>query len=293
VLLTDIEFHEANTLKEASEWMGQYAPDARLMAGGTDVLVDLKTGRYSTSHVVSLNRIAALRGLTTTNGSLRIGALTTPNQLWASTVIWERFPAIVDAVRDMAVPQIRNMATVGGNIAGAVPSGDMPPILIVLNASVILWSRSGEREVPLQDFFVGPRQTVRRDDEILTEIRVPYPPPRFGAAYTPFALREANGCAVAAVAASLQLDEKGIIRNARVCVGAVAPVPKLAQKAGAVLVGKAADKAAFRESAEAAQEISQPISDIRSSADYRRELIGILTRRALDTARQRAIGERP
>ncbi len=293
MLLTDIEFHEANTLKEASEWMGQYAPDARLMAGGTDVLVDLKTGRYSTSHVVSLNRIAALRGLTTTNGSLRIGALTTPNQLWASTVIWERFPAIVDAVRDMAVPQIRNMATVGGNIAGAVPSGDMPPILIVLNASVILWSRSGEREVPLQDFFVGPRQTVRRDDEILTEIRVPYPPPRFGAAYTPFALREANGCAVAAVAASLQLDEKGIIRNARVCVGAVAPVPKLAQKAGAVLVGKAADKAAFRESAEAAQEISQPISDIRSSADYRRELIGILTRRALDTARQRAIGERP
>jgi carbon-monoxide dehydrogenase medium subunit len=293
VLLTDIEFHEANTLKEASEWMGQYAPNARLMAGGTDVLVDLKTGRYSTSHVISLNRITALRGLTTTNGSLRIGALTTPNQLWASTVIWEQFPAIVDAVRDMAVPQIRNMATVGGNIAGAVPSGDMPPILVALNASVILWSRSGEREVPLQDFFVGPRQTVRRDDEILTEIRVPYPPPRFGAAYTPFALREANGCSVAAVAASLLLDEKGIIRDARVCVGAVAPIPKLAQEAGAVLVGKAADNAAFRRAAEEAMETSRPISDIRSSADYRRELVGILTRRALDTARQRAMGERP
>jgi CO/xanthine dehydrogenase FAD-binding subunit len=293
VLLTEIEFHEANSLKEASDWMAKYAPDARLMAGGTDVLVDLKTGRYSTSHVVSLNRIAALRGLTTTNGSLRIGALTTPNQLWASTVIWERFPAIVDAVRDMAVPQIRNMATVGGNIAGAVPSGDTPPILIVLNASVILWSRSGEREVPLEDFFLGPRQTVRKDDEILTEIRVPYPPPRFGAAYSPFALREANGCAVAAVAASLQLDEKNIIRNARICAGAVAPVPKLAKKAGAVLVGKAADAAAFRQAAEEAQEISQPISDIRSSADYRRELIGILTRRALETARQRAMGGRP
>lgn len=293
MLLTDIEFHEANTLKEASEWMGQYAPNARLMAGGTDVLVDLKTGRYSTSHVVSLNRISALRGLTTTDGSLRIGALTTPNQLQASTVIWERFPAILEAVRDMAVPQIRNMATVGGNVAGAVPSGDMPPILIVLNASVILWSRSEEREVPLQDFFVGPRQTVRRDDEILTEIRVPYPPPRFGAAYSRFALREANGCAVATVAASLRLDEKGVIRDARVCVGAVAPIPKLAQKAGAVLLGKPADKAAFRQAAQEAQEISQPISDIRSSADYRRELIGILTRRALDAARQRALGERP
>jgi CO/xanthine dehydrogenase FAD-binding subunit len=293
VVLTDIEFHEANTLKEASEWMGQYAPNARLMAGGTDVLVDFKTGRYSVSHVVSLNRISALRGLTTTDGSLRIGALTTPNQLRASTVIWEKFPAILDAVRDMAVPQIRNMATVGGNVAGAVPSGDMPPILMVLNASVVLWSPSREREVPLQDFFVGPRQTVRRDDEILTEIRVPYPPPRFGAAYSRFALREANGCAVATVAASLRLDEKGIIRDARVCVGAVAPIPKLAQKAGAVLIGKSADKAAFRQAAEEAQEISQPISDIRSSAGYRRELIGVLTGRALDAARLRALGERP
>jgi aerobic carbon-monoxide dehydrogenase medium subunit len=293
VLLTDIEFHEANTLKEASEWMGQYSPNVRLMAGGTDVLVDLKTGRYRANHVVSLNRISALRGLTTTNGSLRIGALSTPNQLRASTIVWERFPAILDAIRDMAVPQIRNMATIGGNVAGAVPSGDMPPILIVLNASVILWSPSGEREVPLQDFFVGPRQTVRSDDEILTEIRIPYPPPRFGAAYSRFALREANGCPVATVAASLRLDEKGIIRDARVCVGAVAPIPKLAQNAGAVLMGKPADNAAFRQAAEEAQEISQPISDIRSSADYRRELIGILTRRALDAARQRALGERP
>lgn len=290
MLLTDIAFHEANTLKEASEWMGQYAPDARLMAGGTDLLVDLKTGRYGTSHVVSLNRLTALRGLATTNGSLRIGARTTPNQLWASTTIWERFPAIVDAVRDMAVPQIRNMATVGGNIAGAVPSGDMPPILIAMNASVILWSLSGEREVPLEGFFTGPRQTVRKHEEILTEIRLPYPPPRFGAAYAPFALREANGCAVASVAASLRLDEKGIIQDARVCVGAVAPIPKLVKAARTALVGKIAGPAAFRLAAEAARDTSQPISDIRSSADYRRELIGILTRRALESARQRALG---
>jgi len=290
VLLTDIEFHEANTLKEASEWMGQYAPNARLMAGGTDLLVDLKTGRYGTGHVVSLNRIAALRGLATTNGSLRIGALTTPNQLWASTTIWERFPAILDAVRDMAVPQIRNMATVGGNIAGAVPSGDLPPILVVLNASVILWSSLGEREVPLEDFFVGPRQTVRRHEEILTEIRLPYPTPRFGAAYAPFALREANGCALAAVAASLRLDEKGIIRDARICLGAVAPIPKLAKTAMAALVGKVAGSAAFHQAVEEATKSSQPISDIRGSADYRRKLIGILTRRALESARQRALG---
>ena len=292
MLLTDIEFHEANTLKEASDWMGRYAPNARLMAGGTDVLVDLKTGRYSTDHIVTLHRIAALRGLKTTDGHLRIGTLTTPNQLWEATTIWEKFPAILDAVRDMAVPQIRNMATVGGNIAGAVPSGDLPPILMALKASVILWSSSGEREVALEDFFVGPRQTVRKDDEILTEIRVPYPPARFGAAYAPFALREANGCAVAAVAASLLLDEKGIIREARVCLGAVAPIPKLVKSVGAALVGKVADAATFRKAADEAKAATQPISDIRSSADYRRELVFILTRRALETARERALGGR-
>lgn len=290
MLLTEIEFHDASTLKEASEWMSRYAPDARLMAGGTDLLVDLKTSRYGTSHVVSINRIAALRGLTTTNGSLRIGALTTASDLLNSTVIWERFPGIRDAVKDLAVLQIRNMATIGGNLAGAVPSGDLPPILIALNASVNLWSVSGEREVPLEDFFTGPRQTVRRHDEILTEIRVPNPPARFGAAYVPFALREANGCAVASVAASLLLDEKAIIREARVCLGAVAPIPKLAKAVSAVLVGKIADQTTFGRAAEEARQSSLPISDVRGSADYRRNLIAVLTRRALDNARKRALG---
>jgi len=290
MLLNDIEFHEASTLREASEWMGRYAPDARLMAGGTDLLVDLKTRRCSTNHVVSINRIAALRGLTTTNGSLRIGALTTASDLHNATMIWERFPGIVDAVKDMAVLQIRNMATIGGNIAGAVPSGDLPPILVVLNASVMLWSVSGERQVPLEDFFTGPRQTVRKQDEILTEIRVPYPPPRFGAAYVPFALREANGCAVASVAASLLVDEKNVIRDARVCLGAVAPVPKLAKTVGAALVGKLADEAAFGRAAKEAKEVALPISDVRGSANYRRELIGILTQRALHSAHKRAVG---
>lgn len=290
MLLTEIDFHEASTLKEASELMGRYAPDARLMAGGTDLLVDLKSGRYSTSHVVSINRIAALRGLTTTNGSLRIGALTLASDLLNSTVIWEQFPGILDAVKDMAVLQIRNMATIGGNIAGGVPSSDLPPILIALNASVILWSVSGEREVPLEDFFTGPRTTVRKQNEILTEIRLPYPPARFGAAYAPFALREANGCSVASVAASLLLDAQSVIRDARVCVGAVAPTPKLVQPATAALVGRVADQAAFASAAEQAMQSALPITDIRGSADYRRQLVGIMTRRALENARKRALG---
>ncbi|MBI3933622.1 MAG: xanthine dehydrogenase family protein subunit M [Acidobacteria bacterium] len=291
MLLTDIELHEAATLEQASELMGRYAPDVRLLAGGTDLLVDLRTGRFSTCHLVSINRIGALRGIAATDKGVRIGTLTTPNQMASSPIIREQFAAVLDATRDMAAPQIRNMATVGGNIACGVPSGDLPPILMVMNASVILWSLSGEREVPLDRFFLGPRQTVRRTDEILTQIFVPYPPRRCGAAYERFALREANACAVAGVAASLLFEEHNIVRDARICLGAVAPTPKLVKLAGTLLLGKAADEQAISQAAEAAMEASEPISDIRGSADYRREVVGILTRRALLRARQRALGE--
>ncbi|MBI3940485.1 MAG: xanthine dehydrogenase family protein subunit M [Acidobacteria bacterium] len=290
MLLSDIELHQATTLEQASELMARYAPGGRLLAGGTDLLVDLKTGRVHSNHVVSIQRIAALRGISVANGEMRIGALTTASQLAFSAVVQEQFPAILDATRDMAAPQIRNMATVGGNIASAVPSGDLPPILIVMNASVILWSPSGAREVPLDSFFVGPRETVRREEEILTEIRVPFPPRGFGAAYQRFALREANACAVAAVAASLWCNEDRSIRDARICVGAAAPTPKLVPAINTLLAGKLPDEKAIQRAAGATVEACRPISDIRGSAEYRRELIGVLTRRALQSARQRALG---
>ena len=252
-------------------------------------MVNLKTDRYRVGHVVSLNRIAALRGISPADGGVRIKALTTVNQLAACATIRERFPAILDATREMASPQIRNLATVGGNIAGAVPCADLPPILTVLRARISLWSSSGERVLPLEAFFIGPRQTVRRGGEILAEIFVPYPSARFGAAYARFGLREANAVAVAGVAAGLSLGEDGRVAEARICLCAVAPTPKLVTAAES-LVGKALDDAALDRAAAAAMEASQPISDLRGTADYRRDLVGILTRRALVTAQKRAAG---
>lgn len=290
MLLTEVEIHEASTLEQASQLMAQYGPEARLLAGGTDILVDLKTDRFNINHMVSIQRIAKLRGVSATEKGLRIGALTTANQLAAAPLVQQRFPAILDATRDMAAPQIRNMATVGGNLACAVPSADLPPILMVMNASVILWSLRGEREVSLDRFFTGPRQTVRRDDEILTEIRLPFPPQGFGAAYARFGLREANACALAGVAASLLLDERQIVRDARICLGAVAPTPLLIPTARVLLLGKKAEGEPLRQAVEMAMEVSKPISDIRGSAEYRRDLIGVLTQRALVSARQRALG---
>jgi len=292
MILSEAEFHEASTLEQASELMGCWGAQAQLLAGGTNLLVDLKTDRFRTGHVISINRIAALRGISAADGGVRIGALTTINQLAASAVIRERFPALLDAARVMASPQIRNLATVGGNIAGAVPCADLPPVLAVMCASVSLWSPSGSRTLPIEAFFVGPRETVRRSDEILSEIFVPDAPARSGAAYARFGLRQANSVSVAAVAASLILKADGAVDKARICLSAVAGKPTLVADAQSTLAGNVLDKSSLDRAAEAAMATAQPISDVRGSANYRRELIGTLTRRALLMAQKRAAGEK-
>ncbi len=285
--LPDVELHQAATLAEAQALLASYAPDARLLAGGTDLLVDLKTGRMSVRHLVSCGRIAALRGVTESERGLRIAALTTVAQLDRAIAGDGRYAALLDATRQMAAPQIRNMATVGGNIASAVPCADLPGPLMAMNASVVLSAARGEREVALERFFVGPRKTVRRDDEVLIAVIVPNPPPRFGAAYARFALREGNAIAVAAVAASLVLSTDGTIREARVVLGAVAPVPLWAEAAVRELSGVAPTDEVFARAGAAASAAAQPISDVRGSAEYRRTLIGVLTRRALHAAMRR------
>ncbi len=284
----DIELHEAATVEEAAALKARQAPNARLLAGGTDLLVDLKAGRIGVAHVISINRIDALRGLSELGGGLRIGALTTITQLGHSPIVSERFLPILDAACKMAAPQIRNVATVGGNIACAVPCADLPPILTAMHASVVLWSPKGQRNVPLNTFFVGARRTILHDDEVLTAILVPKPPMGFGAAYARFALRNGNAVAVAAVATGITLDRNNAVRDARIVLGAVAPIPKLVESAGAKLVGQSPDEDAFSHAADAAMNAAEPISDVRGSADYRRELIGVLTRRALTTALDRA-----
>jgi carbon-monoxide dehydrogenase medium subunit len=286
--IPDVELHQVNTLDEAAALMARHAPDARLLAGGTDLLVDLKTGRVSVCHLVSLNRLDEMRGVTETGEGLRIGALTTISELESSTVVRERYVPILDAAGQMAARQIRNRATAGGNVSCAVPCADLPPILTAMNATVRLWSPGAEREIPLDGFYTGPRQTVRRDDEVLTSIEVPKPPAGFGAAYERFAQRDGNAIAVAAVAASLLLDGEGTVREGRLVLNAVAPTPKSVRKAAKALAGRPADDEAFRAAAILAREAAEPISDARGSAEFRRELVEVLARRALGRALERA-----
>jgi aerobic carbon-monoxide dehydrogenase medium subunit len=282
-----IEVHKAATLEEAGALLGRFAPDVRLLAGGTDVLVDLKSARYTVSHLIALGAIKGLRGVTRRSDGLRIGALTTLTELDRSPLIAGAYAALRDAVSQMATPQVRNAATVGGNVAGAVPCADLPPILIAMNATALLWSARGERSVALEDLIVGPRRTILRDDELLAAVDVPAPPARFGAAYARFGLREANAIAVAGVAAAVELNGDETVRGARIALCAVAPVPRLARSAALALEGRVLDEAACVQAAAAAGAEAEPISDLRGSADYRRKLVNTLARRALLAARQR------
>lgn len=290
--LPSIEVHECTTLEEATGLMDRHAPNARFLAGGTDVLVDLKTGRYKIGHLISINRIAALRGITMTADGLNIGALTPITEVNRSELVQQHAPAILDASREMAAQQIRNMATVGGNICCAAPCADLPPILMALNASIELVSPQGKRCVALDSFFVSYRQTAIGSSELLSAVVVPNCRPRFGAAYARFGLREGNSIAVAGVAASLGFNHDGTIADARIVLGSVAPTPKSADAAAAALVGKLPLPEIFEEAAKLAREAAEPISDVRGSAEYRRELVGVLTGRALQTAAERAGAEK-
>lgn len=286
--MPDFELHETSTLAEASDLLRRYGTDARLLAGGTDLLVDLRSARVRVGHVISLNRIDDLRGISMSEAGLRIGALTTIAQLDRSDIVRERFSPIIDATSRMSAPPIRSVATVGGNIVSAVPCADLPPILATMHASVALWSPEGERSVPLASLFVGPRQTTLCEGEVLSAVLVPCMRSRFGAAYERFGLRDGNAIAVASVAGSLELERDDTVRECRIVLGAVAPIPKLVESASAALVGKKPEADAFREAAAAAMSAAEPICDVRGSAEFRRELVGVLTQRALKTALQRA-----
>lgn len=286
--IPDFEIHTATSLHDASRLLAEHGPDARLLAGGTDLLVDLKSGRDTTTHVISIQNIGEIRELRLSDAGLTIGATTTLADLDAFVADLPAYRAIGDATGQMASVQIRNMATVGGNIGSAVPCADLPPILIAMNASVTLCSTSAERTIALQDFFIGPRATIRQHDEVLKAIFVPAPTALSGSAYERFALRDGNAIAVAGVAAMIEVDAEDVVQDARISMSAVAPTPGLIEPASAAMIGRPLCEETLSAAARAAAEAAQPICDLRGSAEFRLEIVGVLTRRAVKRAHARA-----
>lgn len=286
--LSDIRLHKPQSIAEAVKLLGELE-GARLLAGGTDLLVDIKQGLIQVKSLISLQEIEELKGIEEDGGRIRVGALVTPQQILSSSLILQHIPALADAARSMASTQIRSLATTGGNIASAVPSADLPPILIAADATVIL-DCGISRQLPLSQFFTGPRETVCGAGEVMTSLVIPHPPPQTGLSYQKVAPREANALAVVGVASRITL--KGAkIEKAAFVLGAVAPTPVLAAKASDLLCGREPSEGLFDKAAALAKEEGKPISDIRASAWYRKELIQILTRRALDMALARAQGQ--
>lgn len=284
--LLNIKLHEPHSLADALKLLRELE-DMRVLAGGTDLLVEIKEGSTEAKHLLSLQKINELKGIKIQNAHIRIGALVTPNELTLHPFIQKNLPALSEAAGSMASFQIRSMATVGGNIVSAVPSADLPPSLIAADASVTLVCSEDTREVSLLEFFRGPRLSVCRGEEILTEIKIPIPEDNTGISYQKVMLRKANALAVASVAAKITL-KNGKIEKASVVLGAVAPTPLLALEASRNLQGKVPSDSLFQKAALIAKDESLPITDIRGSIWYRKQILEVLTQRALREAQKRA-----
>ena len=282
------EYHRPNSLAEACQLLRELGPGALALAGGTDVLVDIRRGSKRPRHLVSLGALSDLGEVMVDGSFLRIGALLTPARLEASAAVKDQRPELLDSIQAFGTPQVRHRATLGGSLCTAASCGDMAPLLMALGARVVLGGCEARRELSLTEFFKDHRKTALRPGEILVEVAVPVRRPGEGAAYEAFGRRAANFITVAAVAAFLRVQE-GICSEARIALGAVHPTPIPVPQAEAVLSGSRLEEAAVREAAGVARNAAAPISDVRGSAEHRRELVEALCMRAIRRAQNRAM----
>jgi CO/xanthine dehydrogenase FAD-binding subunit len=273
----------ADDSRQAVALLAEHAPSVKVLAGGTDLLVELKAASEVPAVVVDISRAADLKGITVTDTALCIGALVTHGEIMRSPVIRKNFPALIDAAHTIGAVQTRNLGTIGGNLVTCVPSMDSGPTLLALDATVTIASTRGAREIPLADLFVAPRRTCLRADELLVDIRIPVA--NFGkpTTFLKFGLRKGQALALVNVAASCRVHpKKPVFGEPRIALGAVAPTVMRATRAEAYLAGREVSSDAMAEAGRIAASEAKPISDFRASAEYRRDLIAVLTKRALE-----------
>jgi aerobic carbon-monoxide dehydrogenase medium subunit len=276
------EFYQPTTLAEASRLLRDNGPGGRFLAGGTDLVIAMKEKGLLPKYIVDLKRVPGLSGIRENNdGTMTIGALTTMYAIETSPVIRKKYPFLAQSAAEVGSIQIRNRATVGGNMANATPSADVAPALIALNAVAKIAGAAGERTLPLEEFFRGPGQNAMSVDEILTEITIPKTSPQLVGEYIKFSPRDMMDLAYIGVAVAYNLASDKKCTAVRIVLGAVAPTPIRAKNSEALLEGNVlSEELATQVGDEAARE-SKPISDVRSSADYRRAMVGVMTKRAL------------
>ena len=283
------DYHAPKTLAEAVALLREFKDSAKVLSGGQSLLPLLKLRLGQAGHLVDIGRIPGLEYIKEEGGMLRIGGRTREAALERSEVIRQRYPILLDTAQVIADPVVRNMATVGGNLAHGDPGNDHPATMIALGAQVVATGPSGERVIPIDSFFVGLFTTSLKPDEIVTEIRIPVPPARSGGAYVKLE-RKVGDYATAAAAAQLTLGASGAIERVGLALTNVGPTPVRAAAAEKLLTGKKPDAAALAEAGKAVAQACSPTEDRRGKQDYKREMARVLAQRALKKAVQRAGG---
>ncbi len=278
------EYLAPTTLNRALDLKKERGADARVIAGGTDLILKMRDKVFSPTMLIDLRRIS-LDSISVKRDGIHLGAYVTQSQLLASADVVKMYPALCDACREFAGPPIRNRGTLGGNIVNASPGADLLPPLMAYDATLVLASSGSDRELPLTEFFTGPGQTIMAADEILTEIRMPVMPSRTASSFIKLGQRRSMAIALVSVATRLTLDAQGIVSDARIVLGAVAPTPIRAEGAENVLTGSPLSDEVIAQAARKAQDEAKPISDVRAHEPYRKDMTEVLVRRALAAAR--------
>lgn len=285
------EYHAPTNLNEAIALLSAHGDNARPLAGGTDLVVQMKESATKfpmPSHIVSLLRVPELGGIEfSEDHGLRIGAGATMAEVAESPIIRERYTGIAEGAALVGSYQTMNMATAGGNLCNAAPSADIAPPLLAFEAEAVIAGPGGRRSVSLEEFFVAPGKTVLAADELLAEVRVPTPQAGTGSAYARHTPRKQMDIAVVGVGVALTLAD-GRIERARIALGAVAPTPVRARAAETALEGQSVWDELFARVAEIAAGECRPISDVRGSAEFRRHIVRVTTERLLHEAARRA-----
>ncbi len=292
VRMETFEYMRPGTVSEAVALLAEKPGRARAMAGGTDLLVQMKVGRRHVDRVVDVKGISELSEIrVNADGSVTIGAAVPAHKVYAHPAIVAGYAGIIDSASIVGGVAIQGRASLGGNLCNAAPSGDTIPSLAAVGATAVIAGPSGRREVPVAEFCTGPGQNCMHADELLVAINLPAPKPRSAGHYLRFIPRNEMDIAVAGAGAWVALDDQGVVTEARVVLASVAPVPLSVPEAAAAVVGTHGDDAALEAASAAAKAAARPITDMRGTVEQRRHLSGVMAKRALAGAIARARGE--
>jgi carbon-monoxide dehydrogenase medium subunit len=283
------EYLAPRTLPEAISYLQQYGDDAKILSGGHSLIPMMKLRLTMLSHIVDINGIPGMEYIKEEDGFLKIGALTREAELEGSDLIRKKYPIILDTAKMIADPQVRNMATVGGNLAHGDPANDHPATMLALNARVVATGATGKRTIPIDNFFVSLFETALEADEILTEIQIPIPAAGSSGAYLKLE-RKVGDFATAGVAAQVTLDKNGVCQSAGIGLTNAGPVPVRAAEAENLLTGQKPDDSLIAQAAQLAEDVAEPSEDLRGPVEYKKAMIKELTKRALTLAVKRAKG---